>query len=197
MWTGNQPRRSRRPANLLGTDLGYAPHRCHRPFQTWSHPCPTPVGRIGTRCETVPRQALRAAVSTRNCNLPRRFLTFPFAPCYGGPGGSLRRWSCFCPVGAAVRLAAPLLSDKRSDPALVCVDDAGRYAVSVLSGHLGGADRLAERVAAILGAEAVVTSGSHATRHAGRRTWWALSSVGLFEADSVAITRASAAVVKP
>ena len=100
----------------------------------------------------------------------------------------------FLPVGAAVRLAAPLLNDKRSDPALVCVDDGGRYAVSVLSGHLGGADRLAERIAAILGAEAVVTSGSHATGTLavdllGTEFGWTI------EADSVAITRASAAVV--
>jgi cobalt-precorrin 5A hydrolase len=100
----------------------------------------------------------------------------------------------FLPLGAAVRLAAPLLNDKRSDPALVCVDDAGRYAVSVLSGHLGGADRLAERVAAILGAEAVVTSGSHATGTLavdllGTEFGW------IIEADSVTITRASAAVV--
>ena len=100
----------------------------------------------------------------------------------------------FLPVGAAVRLAAPLLSNKRTDPALVCVDDAGRYAVSVLSGHLGGADRLAEHVAAILGAEAVVTSGSHATGTLavdllGAEFGWTV------EADPVAITRASAAVV--
>ena len=100
----------------------------------------------------------------------------------------------FLPVGAAVRLAAPLLNDKRSDPALVCVDDGGRYAVSVLSGHLGGADRLAERVAAILSAEAVVTSGSHATGTLavdllGAEFGWTI------EADSAAITRASAAVV--
>ena len=100
----------------------------------------------------------------------------------------------FLPVGAAVRLAAPLLNDKRSDPALVCVDDGGRYAVSVLSGHLGGADRLAERVAEILSAEAVVTSGSHTTGTLavdllGAEFGWTI------EADSTAITRASAAVV--
>lgn len=100
----------------------------------------------------------------------------------------------FLPVGAAVRLAAPLLNDKRSDPALVCVDDAGRYAVSVLSGHLGGADRLAEHVAGILGAEPVVTSGSHATGTLavdllGAEFGWTI------EADPVAMTRASAAVI--
>ena len=100
----------------------------------------------------------------------------------------------FLPVGAAVRLVAPLLQDKRSDPALVCVDDGGRFAVSVVSGHLGGADALARRVAAALGAEAVITSGSHATGTLavdllGREFGWGI------EADSTSITRASAAVV--
>lgn len=63
-------------------------------------------------------------------------------------------------VGAAVRLLAPLLADKRSDPAVVVVDDAGRFAVSLVSGHVGGANRLAERVASILGATAVITTAS-------------------------------------
>ena len=118
----------------------------------------------------------------------------PLRPLLRRAWGEFEAVVLFLPVGAAVRLAAPLLSDKRSDPALVCVDDAGRYAVSVLSGHLGGADRLAERVAAILGADAVVTSGSHATGTLavdllGAEFGWTI------EADSVAITRASAAVV--
>ena len=100
----------------------------------------------------------------------------------------------FLPVGAAVRLVAPLLNDKRTDPALVCVDDSGRFAVSVVSGHLGGADDLAERVARALGAEAVITSGSHATNTIavdllGREFGWTI------EADSTTVTRASAAVV--
>lgn len=100
----------------------------------------------------------------------------------------------FLPVGAAVRLAAPLLNDKRTDPALVCIDDGGRYDVSVLSGHLGGADRLVERVAAILDAEVVVTSGSRATGTLaddllGAEYGWTI------EAGSTAITRAGAAVV--
>lgn len=118
----------------------------------------------------------------------------PLRPLLRRVWGEFEALVLFLPVGAAVRLAAPLLNDKRSDPALVCVDDAGRYAVSVLSGHLGGADRLAERVAAILGAEAVVTSGSHATGTLavdllGAEFGWTI------EADPVAITRASAAVV--
>ena len=68
----------------------------------------------------------------------------------------------FLPVGATVRLLAPVLGNKTQDPAVVCVDDAGRYAVSVLSGHVGGADALAYQVADAIGAQAVVTSASDA-----------------------------------
>ncbi len=100
----------------------------------------------------------------------------------------------FLPVGAAVRLAAPLLRDKHNDPALVCVDDAGRFAVSVLSGHLGGADKLAEAVAKAIGAQPVITSASHVTETLavdllGREFGWKV------EASPNAVTRASAAVV--
>lgn len=68
----------------------------------------------------------------------------------------------FGSVGMAVRLIAPLARDKRTDPAVVVVDDTGRFAVSLLSGHLGGANALARRVAELLGAQPVVTTGSEA-----------------------------------
>ena len=66
----------------------------------------------------------------------------------------------FLAAGAAVRLAAPLLADKRRDPGLVCVDDAGRYAVALAGGHAGGANALASRVADALGAEPIITTAS-------------------------------------
>jgi cobalt-precorrin 5A hydrolase / precorrin-3B C17-methyltransferase len=66
----------------------------------------------------------------------------------------------FLATGAAVRLVAPLLKDKRRDPAVVCVDDAGRFAVALCGGHEGGANALAERVAETLGATPVVTTAS-------------------------------------
>ena len=69
---------------------------------------------------------------------------------------------CFLATGAAVRLLAPLLADKRTDPGVVCVDEAGRYAVALVGGHAGGANDLAHRVAEVLGAEPVVTTGSDA-----------------------------------
>ena len=97
-------------------------------------------------------------------------------------------------VGAAVRLLAPALASKRTDPAMVCIDDAGRFCVSLLSGHLGGADRLAQRAAAILGATAVITSASHsgglpAVDLLGREYGWRIASPPL------AVTRASAAII--
>lgn len=100
----------------------------------------------------------------------------------------------FLPVGAAVRLLAPVLGSKRQDPAVVCVDEAGRYAVSVLSGHIGGADALAHRVANAIGAQAIVTSASDALQVTaidlvGQDAGWRI------EATSSDLTRAAAAVV--
>ena len=88
----------------------------------------------------------------------------------------------FLPVGAAVRLIAPYLQDKHQDPAVVCIDDAGRFAVSLVSGHVGGADRLAESVARVLGATPVITSASHvietlAVDLLGREFGWELERV--------------------
>jgi cobalt-precorrin 5A hydrolase/precorrin-3B C17-methyltransferase len=65
-------------------------------------------------------------------------------------------------AGIAVRLAAPLLEHKDRDPGLVCVDDAGRFAVALAGGHGGGANRLATRVAETLGATPVITTASEA-----------------------------------
>ena len=66
----------------------------------------------------------------------------------------------FLATGAAVRLVAPLLEDKRRDPGVVCVDDAGRFAVALVGGHAGGANDLATRVADALGVTSVVTTAS-------------------------------------
>ncbi len=66
----------------------------------------------------------------------------------------------FLATGAAVRLVAPLLEDKRHDPGVVCVDDAGRFAVALVGGHAGGANELAGRVADALGSVPVVTTAS-------------------------------------
>ena len=79
-----------------------------------------------------------------------------------------RRWAdldaavLFLATGAAVRLVAPLLADKRTDPGVVCVDEARRFAVALCGGHAGGANALAHRVADALGATPVITTASDA-----------------------------------
>ncbi len=67
----------------------------------------------------------------------------------------------FClATGAVVRLIAPLLKDKSSDPAVVVIDARGRYVVSLCSGHQGGADLLAQLIAHQLGATAILTGAT-------------------------------------
>ena len=63
-------------------------------------------------------------------------------------------------LGICVRMIAPMVNDKYSDPAVICVDSVGRNAIAVLSGHVGGANRLCEEVAHIIGARPVVTTQS-------------------------------------
>lgn len=97
-------------------------------------------------------------------------------------------------LGAVVRLIAPHLGRKESDPAVVVVDEAGRFAIPALSGHLGGANALAGRLADALGAIPVLTTASDSRQTLavdllGRELGWCL------EADHDAIVRASAAVV--
>lgn len=69
---------------------------------------------------------------------------------------------CFLAAGAVIRLVAPLLGGKRADPAVVCVDEAARFAVPLVGGHAAGANALAERAAAVLGATPVITTASDA-----------------------------------
>lgn len=68
----------------------------------------------------------------------------------------------FLATGASLRLVSELLEDKNTDPGVITVDDAARYAVSLCGGHEGGANELARRVAETLGAEPVITTASEA-----------------------------------
>ncbi|MFI5924576.1 precorrin-3B C(17)-methyltransferase [Micromonospora sp. NPDC051543] len=68
----------------------------------------------------------------------------------------------FLATGAVVRVLAPLLGDKRTDPAVVVVDEAARHAVALLGGHAGGGNDLAEQVGALLDARPVVTTATDA-----------------------------------
>ncbi|WP_035102081.1 cobalt-precorrin 5A hydrolase [Aneurinibacillus terranovensis] len=83
----------------------------------------------------------------------------------------------FISLGAVVRMIAPLLKDKKVDPGVVVVDDRAEFAISVLSGHLGGANELTREVAAMLGAQPVITTASDVQKTIpvdlfGRRFGW-------------------------
>ena len=65
-------------------------------------------------------------------------------------------------TGIVVRTIAPLLQAKDRDPAVVVLDDAGRFAVSLLSGHIGGANALAKRCAELVGSIPVITTATDA-----------------------------------
>jgi cobalt-precorrin 5A hydrolase len=80
-------------------------------------------------------------------------------------------------LGAVVRMIAPLLQDKKTDPGVVVIDDTGEHVISVLSGHLGGANELAREVAAAIGARPVITTASDVQKTIpvdlfGRRFGW-------------------------
>lgn len=64
------------------------------------------------------------------------------------------------PMGICVRTIAPFIKSKSTEPSVICVNSAGSYVVSVLSGHVGGANKLTRRVARILGCEPVITTES-------------------------------------
>lgn len=63
-------------------------------------------------------------------------------------------------TGIAVRMIAPFLMHKTKDPAVVVIDEAGRHVISLVSGHIGGANALTEKVAALTGARPVITTAT-------------------------------------
>ena len=69
---------------------------------------------------------------------------------------------CILAAGIVVRELAPLMQNKHTDPAVVVMDAEGKFAVSLLSGHEGGANQLANRLAALTGGQAVITTASDA-----------------------------------
>ena len=78
-------------------------------------------------------------------------------------GKEWRRQDAFVFIGAmgiCVRTIAPYIKDKHEDPAVVCVDSLGQNAISVLSGHVGGANDLAREIAGMIGARDVITTQS-------------------------------------
>ena len=96
--------------------------------------------------------------------------------------------------GIAVRAVAPYVASKMHDPAVVCVDEVGKWAISLLSGHVGGANDLARRIARIVGATPVVTTATDVRGVFAIDEWAA--RCGLVIANPQLIKRVSGALLE-
>ncbi len=94
--------------------------------------------------------------------------------------------------GIAVREIAPHVKDKKTDPAVVVIDELGRFVVPLLSGHIGGANELARHLAQFLGAAPVITTATDINQKFSVDAWaagngFALSNMDMAKAVSAAI----------
>lgn len=88
-------------------------------------------------------------------------------------------------VGIAVRAVAPYLVGKTVDPAVIVTDEAGRYVVPILSGHIGGANAFAHRIADTIGAEAVITTATDINGAFAVDTWAAEQRCIIYDPENI------------
>jgi cobalt-precorrin 5A hydrolase len=88
---------------------------------------------------------------------------------------------CIFSLGAVIRLISPHLVDKKTDPAVIVIDDKANFVISTLSGHLGGANELANEIAKKLGSTAVITTAADVNKTipvdlVGRKFGWSIDN---------------------
>lgn len=147
------------------------------------------------------RDALRGPEDECRCFAAEPYAGGAFAPIQSPCGqftGPLFTWAdAMVFVGAAgiaVRSIAPHVRDKRTDPAVLCVDEGGGFVIPLLSGHIGGANALARRLAEALGASAAVTTATDVNGRFSADAWAARQ--GLAISDLRAAKAVSAAILE-
>ncbi len=100
---------------------------------------------------------------------------------------------CIMAAGIVVRGIAPLLASKKTDPAVVVLDEKGQHVISLLSGHLGGANDLARDIAVLTNGTPVITTASDTLQLPALDLW--ARSQNLVTNDADLLTRASARLV--
>ena len=100
---------------------------------------------------------------------------------------------CIFSLGAIIRLIAPYLKDKKIDPAVIAIDDKTKFVISVLSGHIGGANELTQEIAEKLGSIPVITTAADVNKTIsvdliGRKLGWKID-------DDLTVTKISAHMV--
>ncbi|HWF61607.1 MAG TPA: cobalamin biosynthesis protein [Nitrospira sp.] len=102
-------------------------------------------------------EKLRALVPGGTASHP---LPLPMGPCLTETFTAYDCHVFIISVGAVVRMIAPLMKNKKIDPAVICLDDDARFSICVLSGHVGRGNAFTTRVAEVLGAQPVITTAS-------------------------------------
>lgn len=97
-------------------------------------------------------------------------------------------------AGIAVREIAPHVRDKRTDPAVLCIDERGQYVIPLLSGHIGGANALSRRLAQTMGALPVITTATDVNGRFSVDTW--ATEQGFVIGDMQAAKTVSAAILE-
>ncbi|MBQ2062011.1 MAG: cobalt-precorrin 5A hydrolase [Oscillospiraceae bacterium] len=113
---------------------------------------------------------------------------------FAGRFGSCDALVFVCSCGIAVRSVAPFVRSKTEDPAVLAVDELGRFVIPLLSGHIGGANALAERIARAIGAVPVVTTATDSNGRFSADEWAAQN--GYYLSDMDAAKAVSAAILE-